>query len=85
MRWITLLALAACNAASAVAADVAPARPQLTAEQIAQKNVAARGGLEAWPKVQTMAWAGHMEGASASMPGMSSKSVPVRPGCPTKW
>jgi outer membrane lipoprotein-sorting protein len=33
----------------------------LTAEQIVEKNVQARGGLAAWHAVQTMSWAGKMD------------------------
>src|SRR6266700_1263434 len=69
MRWIAFAAMAVCSAANAVAADVARA-PELTAQQIAEKNVAARGGLEAWRKVQTMIWVGHMESAGAPMPSL---------------
>ena len=79
MRWmIAILALAASTTAAAVAATAvaepatAPATvPDLTAEQIIEKNVAARGGLEAWRKVQTMIWVGHME-----RPGAAMSSVP---------
>jgi hypothetical protein len=42
------------------------ATPELTAEQIVEKNVAARGGLEAWRKVDTMSWVGHVETGSAA-------------------
>jgi hypothetical protein len=38
--------------------------PTLTAAQILAKNAAARGGLEAWRKVEAMAWAGRVEGGS---------------------
>ena len=69
MRWIAFAALAACSAANAVAADTARA-PQLTAAQIVEKNVSARGGLEAWRKVQTMVWVGHMESPGAPMPSL---------------
>jgi hypothetical protein len=41
--------------------------PEMTAAQIVEKNVAARGGLEAWRKIETMAWAGHIE--SGNVPG----------------
>jgi outer membrane lipoprotein-sorting protein len=65
MRWMALAALAAWSAAGAVAADSDPAAaskaPELSAEQIVEKNEAARGGVEAWRKIQTMVWAGHME------------------------
>lgn len=32
--------------------------------EIAEKNAAARGGVEAWRKVQTLAWAGHVESSN---------------------
>jgi outer membrane lipoprotein-sorting protein len=37
-----------------------PALPALSAAQIVDKNVAARGGLAAWQAVQTMSWKGIM-------------------------
>jgi outer membrane lipoprotein-sorting protein len=61
MRWIAMAALAAWSAAGAVAADSVPAAPELTAEQIVEKNQVARGGVEAWRKIETMVWVGHME------------------------
>jgi outer membrane lipoprotein-sorting protein len=68
MRWIAMAALAACSAAGAVAADSAPAAPELTVEQILEKNAVARGGLEAWRKIQTMVWVGHMESPGGPAP-----------------
>jgi outer membrane lipoprotein-sorting protein len=50
--WIPATALA-------VAGKAKPAK--LTARQIVQKHVAARGGLAAWHGVQSMAWNGKME------------------------
>jgi outer membrane lipoprotein-sorting protein len=32
-----------------------------TAAEVIQRNVAARGGLDAWRKVETMVWLGHLE------------------------
>jgi outer membrane lipoprotein-sorting protein len=60
------LAFAACIAMTAVARDAGVA-PDMTATQIIQKNATARGGVEAWSKIQTMAWAGHVE--SPEIPG----------------
>ena len=55
------LALLAVTAA----ADAAPdeSAPALDATQIVERNVAARGGLEAWRKIHAMLWAGHIERA----------------------
>jgi len=41
----------------------------LSAEQIAAKNEAARGGVEAWRKIQTMLWRGHMESTARHQNG----------------
>jgi hypothetical protein len=69
----TLLILAPWSARWAVAADtaggVATAKlPALSAAQIADKSVAARGGLQAWRGVQTQSITGKMEaGAGDSL------------------
>lgn len=55
-------------AEKAPAVPKAPAAKRLSAEQIVEKSVAARGGLEAWRKIQTMAWFGHIESAHAPVP-----------------
>jgi hypothetical protein len=51
------LILAACLAA---AAEAAPPPANLSAAEIVAKNVAARGGLEAWRAVKTMSLSGKM-------------------------
>jgi len=66
-----MAALAACGAVGATTPDSAPKAAGLTVEQIVEKNLAARGGLEAWRKVQTMVWMGHME-----LPGGPAPQVP---------
>jgi hypothetical protein len=53
--------------AAAVAGEIGPAQ-DLTVEQIVEKNVAARGGLEAWRRVQTMVWDGHIETGDPAAP-----------------
>ncbi|SRR5258706_4096507 len=57
MRWIAAVALAISASAAAAVPDAA---------QIVERNVAARGGLEAWRKLQTMVWVGHVETGRAS-------------------
>lgn len=59
MKRLAACLLAACSAA-AVLAD----GPTLTAAQIVERNAVARGGLEAWRKVETMAWTGRVESAN---------------------
>ena len=78
MRWIVVAALAAQLAAGGVAADETAARKP-SAAQIVAKNVAARGGLEAWRKVQTLMWSGHMESATAQVPSMQFVLQQKRP------
>src|SRR5262249_54123998 len=58
--------LLACGVASALAqSPTVGALPP--ASEIVARNVAARGGVEAWQRLRTMAWVGHAE--SASSPG----------------
>jgi len=46
----------------------AAAQAKLTAAQVVEKNVAARGGAQAWKGVQTMSWSGKMDaGAGDSL------------------
>ncbi len=56
-------------AAGAGALEQAPA-PDLSAAQIVERNVAARGGLEAWRRIQTMDWIGHITSARGGLPPM---------------
>jgi hypothetical protein len=61
------------NAAERAAAKSGNADQKLTAQQILERHAAACGGLEAWHKIQTMAWTGHIESGpegSASRPFM---------------
>jgi outer membrane lipoprotein-sorting protein len=57
-----------CLSGVAVPAESAgDAATPLTATEIVEKTVAARGGEKAWQQVQTMAWVGHVEsGGSAA-------------------
>ena len=64
MKRIAGWALASCLATAAFAQGPVAA-PDLSAPQIIEKNAAARGGVEAWRKIQTMVWIGHIESANA--------------------
>ena len=54
--------------ATTAAAGGPGSAPDLTVEQIVERNVAARGGLEAWLKVQTMVWTGTIETGNPGAP-----------------
>src|SRR5205807_8941334 len=54
----TFLSLVSCFAVSAES-QAAPAK--LSATEIADRNVSARGGLQAWRAVQTMSYSGKLE------------------------
>jgi hypothetical protein len=76
--------------ALAAAPNTPPSQPNLSAAEIADKNVAARGGLQAWRAVQTMSMAGKL-GAGGNqrstlrvpspVPGkeISRNTLPTRP------
>jgi hypothetical protein len=70
--------IGAAEAASTVSSKRVPA-PALTAQQIVEKNVAARGGLEAWRKIESMVWVGHMESADPNVPRLSFELEQKRP------
>jgi hypothetical protein len=87
---LTVLALAAVVLAPALSAAGSsspkgpptspPERPQrLSAEEIVAKNVEARGGLEAWRKVDTMLWMGHIESEHAPLPSVQFMLAQQRP------
>ncbi|BCB27598.1 hypothetical protein SKTS_24840 [Sulfurimicrobium lacus] len=69
MRKIAACVLA-CWLSTVAVANVPDVVPELTAAQIIEKNVAARGGLEAWRKIQSMVWVGHIERPNANAPSL---------------
>jgi hypothetical protein len=64
---IAVWTLAACISAVAFAREPVT-EGDLSAIQILEKNAAARGGTDAWRKIQTMAWVGRVESPNASAP-----------------
>ena len=63
----------AAKPAPAATHAAAPALPALTAAQIVEKNVAARGGLTAWKAVQTMSWKGTMGAGGTNYTSINAK------------
>ena len=77
-------ALVAClilglAASFSAATAPAPAIPHLTAEQIVAKNVKARGGLDAWRKIDTMVSIGQLQTGNPSMPSVPFVLQQARP------
>src|SRR5258706_1048969 len=58
----------ALTLSTARAADAPAPVAKLTAEQIVTKNVAARGGLQAWRAVRTLALSGKMDAGGKGRP-----------------
>jgi hypothetical protein len=78
----------AAGAAPAATAAAAPNLPKLTAQQIVDKNIAARGGLMAWKAVQSISYAGTLDAGKVRPDnGLNPASKEVlldKPGKPTK-
>ncbi|WP_211462941.1 LolA-like protein [Collimonas silvisoli] len=71
VRWVLSTCIFACVSTLACAEEPAAgpsSEPGLSAAQIVEKNVAARGGADAWRKIQTMIWVGHVESANVVLP-----------------
>ncbi len=58
---LTALAVPAREVAGGAAAADAAADAALTADEIVKKSIAARGGLDTWLHIESLAWVGHIE------------------------
>lgn len=64
------------SCAQVLAAADAPLKPSsLSAAQIVEKHIAARGGLRAWHDVRSISWTGKMDAGSADSAARSAKYV----------
>jgi outer membrane lipoprotein-sorting protein len=71
----------ALPAAKAAQNDLAvPAQAAMTAEQIVDRSVEVRGGLQAWRKVAAIIWEGHLESARSTVPSLRFRLEEKRPG-----
>ena len=64
-KMVVLGSFMALAISLALGADAPPSAARLTAEQVVEKNIAARGGLQAWRAVQTLSLSGMMDVAPA--------------------
>ncbi|RKP46321.1 hypothetical protein [Trinickia fusca] len=78
MKPFALWVLTGCLASVVFASEQIP-KQDLSVDQIVEKNVAARGGLDAWRKVQTMIWSGHVDSANAPAPDLPFVLAMKRP------
>jgi hypothetical protein len=67
------LLLGACAASALAAASDKPDVPALSAAQIVERNVAARGGLAAWRGVQTLSMSGKLDAGTGDSIARSMK------------
>ena len=58
-----------------ISVATAAAQSSLTAAQIADRNVAARGGLQSWRSVQALAMSGKMEAGGNNRPAIAAPGV----------
>ncbi|MHB8726446.1 MAG: hypothetical protein ACYC9Z_13930 [Casimicrobiaceae bacterium] len=69
---VTLLGAAgfmyACPGAWAAGGEPRTPAPAKSADEVISRNVAARGGLEAWRNVTTMVWLGHLQRGTREAP-----------------
>jgi hypothetical protein len=81
VHWLVLACAGAVVASAAATVDpgaVSRITP-LTAAQIVDRNIDARGGLEAWRKIQTMIWIGHIQSPHGPTPSLPFTMVQKRP------
>jgi outer membrane lipoprotein-sorting protein len=64
---LLVVSLGVCSSLALVAADTKTPHANLTAAQIVEKHVAARGGLQTWRAVQAMSWTGKLDAGGGSV------------------
>jgi hypothetical protein len=79
MRSVVAWAIAAGLSTLANAAAQPSAPSGMTVAQILEKNAEARGGAEAWRKIETMIWVGHVESSNAQAPKLPFMLEQKRP------
>jgi outer membrane lipoprotein-sorting protein len=74
-RTVVVCSFLALAVSLALGADVSSSAAKLSAEQVIEKNVAARGGLQAWRGVQTLSTSGKMEAGGNERPTLPVPGV----------
>ena len=68
MKTLVAVLLVAGLAAAVRANVIQVGEPHPGVDQIVRNNAAARGGVDAWRRVQTLVWSGHVESSNAQRP-----------------
>ena len=79
--WLAVFAASAAGAVSATAKKDATASSSATldARQIVDKTLAARGGIAAWSKIDSIIWVGHLESVRSPIPSLPFRLEQKRP------
>jgi outer membrane lipoprotein-sorting protein len=77
-RTVVLVGIFLTLAVSLVVGADVQAPSNLTTEQVIEKNVAARGGLQAWRAIQTLSMTGKMEAGGNERPTLAVQGVRSR-------
>jgi hypothetical protein len=77
--WIGAAALVLAGLAGCFAAAAEAPAPDVTLAEIIERNIAARGGVDAWRKIDTMVWIGHVESSNAPATGLPFRLDMMRP------
>jgi outer membrane lipoprotein-sorting protein len=83
-RLLASILLSACAVAALAATDTKPAPAGLTAAQIVDRHVAARGGLKAWLAVQTLSVSGKVDAGAGDSVERSMRVSGEGPGAGVK-
>ena len=71
-KSVVFCGLLALGATVAVAVDNSPSHAKLSATQIVDKNISARGGLEAWRAVQSLSLHGKIDAGNKVRPTLAA-------------
>ena len=82
MSRASVLTLVVLVTSPLVAITAHAAAPPMTAAQIVEKNVAARGGEAAWRAVQTLSWSGKMDAGGNNQRSLRAPGMPAPPPPP---
>ena len=78
------LMICVCYSRGLIAADSKATAPNLSAAQVVEKHVAAKGGSQAWHAVQTLSMTGKMDAGTGDSAARSARLAAVGVGASAK-